>query len=126
MLVLQDRHQLPRPFGLLDQVGLVGQRVARLPVQGRQGTPGLFQELVHLQPDDLGRGQVAAGVFGGVLELVVPAAGVGAGTLVRIPVVEVTGQQAAARIRHAKGAVNEHFQLHLGTTLAYFLDFIQR
>ena len=125
VLVFQDRHQLARALRFLDQIGLVGQRMARLLVQGREGI-GLFQCLFKFQRDHLHRAQVAAGVFAGVFHFVVPAAGIGARALVRVAVIEVARQQATARIGDAQRAMHEYFQFHLRAALADFLDLVER
>ena len=64
--------------------------------------------------------------FGRAVGLVFPAAGVGAGALVGVAVVEVAGKQAAAGVGHAQRAVDEDFQLHVGAALADFFDFFER
>jgi hypothetical protein len=66
--LVQGRHQLARPLGLLDQVGTVGQRMARLLVQRRVAVVGLLQRLMGLQRHHLYRARVAAGVLGSVLD----------------------------------------------------------
>ena len=59
------------------------------------------------------------------VDVVLPAAGVGAGALVGVPVGHVSGQQAAAGIGDTQGAVNKDFQLYLGTPLADLRDLIE-
>ncbi|MNG90933.1 hypothetical protein D3C79_498390 [compost metagenome] len=58
--------------------------------------------------------------------LVLPAAGIGAGALVGIAFVDVTGKQAAAGIGHAQCAMHEDLQLHLWHLATDFRHFIQR
>ena len=70
----------------------------------------------HLLRNGFARGGVDVGVVRGV----VPAAGVGAGALVGVAVVEVAAEQAPARVRNAQRAVHKHFQLHVGAFLADF------
>src|SRR5690606_26371060 len=67
----------------------------------------------------------SVGVHVGVVRLVVPAAGVGAGALVGVAAVEVARQQAAARVGNTQRAVHEHFQLHVGAFLADLFDLIE-
>ncbi len=65
-------------------------------------------------------------VFIGAIHLVIPAAGIGAGALVRIAVVEVAGQQAASGIGDAQRAVDEYFEFDVRALLAYLFDLVQR
>ncbi len=65
-------------------------------------------------------------IFFTFVHLVLPAAGVGAGALVRITLVDVAGEQAAAGVGHAQSAVDEHFQLHLRHLHADLFDLVQR
>ncbi|MNC42888.1 hypothetical protein D3C75_917210 [compost metagenome] len=59
------------------------------------------------------------------MHLVLPAAGVGAGALVGVALVDVTGEQAAAGVGHAQRPVDEDFQLHLGHLHADLFDLVQ-
>ncbi|MNT14924.1 hypothetical protein D3C72_1499480 [compost metagenome] len=127
VLVFEYRHQLARALCFFNQIGLVGQRVARLLVQGgKRIVVGLGQRLMEFQRHHLHAAQVAAGVFGRIFHLVIPAAGIRARALVRVAVVEIAGQQAAARIGDAQGAVDEDFQFHFRAALADFLDLVER
>ena len=73
-----------------------------------------------------GGGDQVAGLVVAMLDFfVVPAAGVGAGALVGVAVVHVAGQQAAAGVGHAQGAVYKHFQFHRRNLFADFADFFQ-
>ncbi len=60
------------------------------------------------------------------LHLIFPAAGVGAGSLIGIAFIDVTGQQTAAGIGHAEGAVDKDFQLHLRHLLTNLRNLLQR
>ncbi|MNO90206.1 hypothetical protein D3C76_817110 [compost metagenome] len=60
------------------------------------------------------------------MHLVLPAAGVGAGALVGVALVDVTGEQAAAGVGHAQRPVDEDFQLHLGHLHADLFDLVER
>ena len=83
--------------------------------------------LLFKQPDCACRAvHVAAGIFLAGSYLVIPAAGVGAGALIRVAPVKVTGKQAAPRIGHAQGAVDKDFELDVRAFLADFGDFIER
>ncbi len=59
-------------------------------------------------------------------QIVLPATGVGAGTLVGVPVVHVAGQQTAPGVGNAERAVHKHLKLHLGAFAANVLDLLQR
>ncbi len=78
------------------------------------------------QPDLVRQMRIAAGVFSGGFHLVVPAAGVGAGALVRIAPVEVAGKQAAPGVGDAQRAVHEDFQFGIGAFLTDFGNFVER
>ena len=47
------------------------------------------------------------------LNVIFPAAGVGAGALVRVTLVDIAREQAAAGVGHAQRAMNEDFDLHI-------------
>ena len=92
-------------------------------------TVGLFQQnffrrhVLHFTAS--AGGYQVAGLVVFVLDLfVVPAAGVGAGALVGVPVVHVTRKQAATGIRHAQGAVYEDFKLHVRHPVADLANFV--
>ena len=71
-------------------------------------------------------GDQVAGLVVAVLDLlVVPAAGVGAGALVGIPVVHVAREQAATGVGHTQGAVYEDFQLHVRHPVPDLANLIQ-
>ena len=72
------------------------------------------------QPDIPGR------IRRGGLQLVIPAAGIGATALIRIAPVEVAGEQAAPGIGDTQGTMNEYFKFNIRTLLANLGDFIQR
>ncbi|MND71125.1 hypothetical protein D3C80_626450 [compost metagenome] len=69
---------------------------------------------------------VAGVILFAFFRLVLPAAGVGAGALVRIAFVDIAGQQAAAGVGHAQRTVDEDFQFHLRHLGADFGDLFQR
>src|SRR5574343_289123 len=62
----------------------------------------------------------------GCADFVVPAAGIGAGTLVRVAVIEVAGEQAAAGVGDAQRAMDEDFELDVRALLADFCDLVER
>ena len=65
-------------------------------------------------------------LLGWRMHLVVPAAGIGAGALVGITVVEVAGEQAAAGVGNAQGAMDEDFEFDVRALLADFGDLVER
>ena len=65
---------------------------------------------------------VADVVLFAFLDVVFPAAGVGAGTLVRVALVDIAGKQAAAGVGHAQRAVNEDFDFHIRHLSADLFD----
>lgn len=114
VLVLERRHVFTGTVGLLQQ----HQRIARLAesqgVVRAHGNGFLTVDyLAHV-------------IFLALVHLVLPAAGVGAGALVGVTLVDVTGEQAAARVGHAQGAVDEDFQLHLRHLHADLFDLVKR
>ncbi len=60
------------------------------------------------------------------MDLVVPAAGIGATALVGIAMVEVAREQAAPRVGNAQRAVHEDFELGVRAFLADLRDFVER
>ena len=100
MLVFLDRHQLAGALAFLEQPGFLF----------RSAVAGLH---------------VAARVRLGGVDLIIPAAGVGAGALVRIAPVEVAGEQAAAGIRDAQRAMHEDFEFDVRAFLTDFGDFVE-
>ena len=118
MFVFGDFHVFAGAVFFFEVIDAVSERVAL----ARVGETG---ERLRAE-DEVGRGDEFAFFFGGAVGFVFPAAGVGAGTLVGVAVVEVAGEQAAAGICHAQRAVDEDFQLHLRATLADFFDFFER
>ena len=99
MLVFLDRHQFSRTFLFLKQ-------------------PDFPRMCIKLY--------VAGGVFVRGLDLVVPAAGVGARSLVRVAMVEVAGKQAAPGVSDAQRAVHEDFEFDVRALLANFGNFVER
>ena len=61
--------------------------------------------------------------FDGVVDFVVPTAGIGAGALVGVTVVKIAGEQAAAGVGDTQCAVDEDFEFDVGAFLADFGDF---
>ncbi len=106
MLIFIGGHVLARSLRLLQQHG------ARL-------GGGFRFEALHGD-------QVAGFILFGLVGLVLPAAGIGAGALVGVAVIHVARQQAAAGIGNAQRAVNEDFQFHLRDPLADFFNLVQR
>ena len=103
VLVLEDRHHLPGSLTLLEQVYLVGR----------------FMPLLSLLRMTDSR------LSGGRVNLVLPATGVGSGTLIGVTMIEVTREQAAAGIGDAKRTVDENLEFHLRTGLPDLPDLIQ-
>ena len=66
---------------------------------------------------------VARIAFSGVVNFVVPTAGVGAGALIGVAVVEIAGEQATAGVGDTQCAVDEDFEFDVGALLADFSDF---
>ncbi len=119
VFVFGDFHVFAGAVFFFEVIDAVGERVALAGV-GEAG------ECLRAE-DKVGRGdEFAFFFFAGAVGFVFPAAGVGAGALVGVAVVEVAGEQAATGIRHAQRAVDEDFQLHLRATLADFFDFFER
>ena len=118
VFVFGDFHVFAGAVFFFEVIDAVGERVAF----ARVGESG---ERVRAE-DEVGRGdEFALFFFAAAVGFVFPAAGVGAGTLVGVAVVEVAGEQAAAGVGHAQRAVDEDFQLHVGATLADFFDFFE-
>src|SRR5690606_12148444 len=69
---------------------------------------------------------IAFGGLPGRLQIVFPAAGVGAGALVGIAVVEVARQQAAPGVGDAQGSMNEDLQFHVRALATDLLALLQR
>ena len=69
---------------------------------------------------------VAAGIGGRIVHLEIPAAGICARPLVGIAMIEVPGEQAAARVGDAKRAMNEHLEFGVGAFLTDFRDLFER
>ena len=103
VLVFVDRHQLAGPLFFLEQPAA-----------------GVRRGLVPASVD------VAGGILLAGMEPVVPAARVGAAALVRVAMVEVAREQAAARIGDAQRAMDEDFELDVGALLADFGDLVER
>ncbi len=91
-----------------------GHRLIRLVVLG--------DELHRLRQ----RLDIALGGFDRGLHVVLPAAGVGAGALVGVAVVEVAGQQAAPGVGDTERAVDEYFKAHVRAALTDFFNLFQR
>jgi len=70
--------------------------------------------------------RLTVGTAIGSTQFVIPAAGIGAAALIRVAVIEVAGEQAAARVGDAQRAVDEDFEFDVGATLADFGDFVER
>ena len=119
VFVFGDFHVFAGAVFFFEVVNAVGEGVALT----RIGEPG---ERVRAEDEVGGGDEFALFFFRAAVGFVFPAAGVGAGALVGVAVVEVAGEQAAARVGHAQRAVDEDFQLHVGATLADFFDFFQR
>ena len=119
VFVFGDFHVFAGAVFFFEVIDAVGERVAFAHV----GDAG---ERVRAEDEVGGGDEFALFFFGRAVGLVFPAAGVGAGALVGVAVVEVAGKQAAAGVGHAQRAVDEDFQLHVGAALADFFDFFER
>ena len=119
VLVFGDFHVFAGAVFFFEVIDAVGERVAFAHV----GNAG---ERVRTEDEVGGGDEFAFFLFGRAVGFVFPAAGVGAGALVGVAVVEVAGEQAAPGIGHAQRAVNEDFQFHFRAALADFFDFFER
>ena len=119
VFVFGDFHVFAGAVFFFEVIDAVGERVAFAHV-------GNARERVRTEDEVGGGDEFAFFLFGAAVGFVFPAAGVGAGALVGVAVVEVAGEQAAPGIGHAQRAVNEDFQLHVGAALADFFDFFER
>ncbi|MPM95241.1 hypothetical protein SDC9_142395 [bioreactor metagenome] len=128
VLVFHDGHELAGAAHFLNHEDLLGLGVAFAVAAGAgEHRVGLFARFLEVEAVIHGLCQCFAGVgvHGGIVCLVFPAAGVGAGALVGVAAVEVTRQQAAARIGNTQRAVHEDFDLHVGAFLADLLNLVQ-
>ena len=119
VFVFGDFHVFAGAVFFFEVVDAIGKRVAFAHV----GDAG---ERVRTEDEVGGGDEFAFFLFGAAVGFVFPAAGVGAGALVGVAVVEIAGEQAAAGVGHAQRAVDEDFQLHVGAALADFFDFFER
>ena len=60
------------------------------------------------------------------MNLVIPATGIGAGTLIGVAVIKIAREQTAAGIGNAECAVDKDLQFHIGTALTNIFNFVQR
>ena len=124
VLVLIGGHQFARTVLLLEQEDrrLVGTVAVHIALDPRRAVRG-----PDLGGPDGGthRHDVAGLGFPGLVGVVLPAAGIGAGALVGIPVIHIAGQQAPARVGDAQGPVDEDLDLHIGALVANLADFLQ-
>ena len=94
VLVFHNRHHFARAVGLFNQENFVGVGMAFLTVDAFKVLVGFFLSFFKVEAlQKLGITRVA---FDGVVDLVVPTAGVSAGALVGVAVVEIAGEQATA------------------------------
>jgi hypothetical protein len=121
VLVFHNRHHFARAVGLFNQENFVSVWVAFLTIDAFKVLVGFF--LGFFKVETLQKLGIACIAFSGVVNLVIPTAGVGAGALVGIAVVEVAGEQAAAGVGDTQCAVNEDFEFDVGAFLADFGDF---
>ena len=141
VLILEDRHQLTGACGILDQGRELilplyptgrGRAVARA-ATARCDQPALAAPLARC-PDTaggmgrgrVGRHQVAGLVVGRRHGVVLPAAGVGAGTLVGVAVIEIAREQAASGVGDAQGTVHEGLDLEIGALGTDLGDLLER
>jgi hypothetical protein len=98
VLILADFHQLTGSAPLLDQIGVFGERMTRHLACAGQRRTSVRHSTAEVEVNLL---QLAGAIGAAAMQLVVPAAGIGASALVGIAMVEITGQQAAARVGNA-------------------------
>ena len=115
VLVLKGGHVLAWTFGFLNHKDFIGRRA-----DAEGGLHGLHRDRLIFVDD------VTDVVLFAFRHVVFPAAGVGAGPLVRVALVDIPGEQAAAGVGHAQRAVDENLDLHLRHLAANLFDFIQR
>ena len=84
---------------------------------------GIIQGVVEVKVDGL-HIAIVAGVAG-IVNLVIPATGIGTGALVGVAVVEVARQQAAPGVGNAQRAMDKHFDFHVRAFLTDFRHFVQ-
>ena len=87
---------------------------------GTEGRLNVFHRNRFLLVDD-----ITDHILFAFLDFIFPAAGIGAGTLVRVTFVDITGEQAAAGVGHAQCTVNKHFQLNFRYIFADIGDFFE-
>ncbi|MND93762.1 hypothetical protein D3C80_859570 [compost metagenome] len=115
VFVFERRHVLARTLGFFNHKHAVGRRAhaQRWLNVFHWNRFVLMHDITHI-------------IFFAFLDVIFPATGVGAGALIRISFVDVTRQQAAARIGHAQRAVNEDFKLHFRDLSTDFFDLFER
>ena len=121
VFIFHNRHHFARAVGLFNQENFVGVGMAFLTVDAFKVLVGFF--LGFFKVETLQKLGIACIAFSGVVNLVVPTAGVGAGALVGVAMVEIAGEQAAAGVGDTQCAVNEDFEFDVGAFLADFGDF---
>ncbi len=98
VFVFHNRHHLARTVGFFNQKTFVGvQGMAFLTVDAFKVLVGFF--LGFFKVETLQKLGIARIVFRGVVDFVVPTAGVGAGVLIGVAVVEVGGRVGNGRGR---------------------------
>jgi len=98
MLVFHHRHQLPRSLAFLDQINLIGCRVTFYGSVAERNGFSRLECFIEIKVDFLWQFDIATGIFFSGLDLVIPAAGIGAGTLIGVAMVEIAGQQASSGV----------------------------
>ena len=115
VLIFEGGHVLARTFGFLDHKDFIGRRA-----NAEGWLHGLHRNRLIFVND------IADVVLFTFRHVVFPAAGVGAGSLIRVALVDIPGEQAAAGVGHAQRAVDENLNFHLRHLAADLFDFIQR
>ena len=121
MFILHDRHQFARAIFLLEKVDLIGQRMSDLIAHG-----GVSAVQIPQGEGELAGYIISLRVFDRRLDIVFPAAGVGAGALIGIPMVEIPGQKAAAGVSNAERAMDEDLKFHLRARIPNFCNLLER
>ena len=115
VLIFKRGHILARTLGLFDHkhfVGWCADTQRRLNILHRNRLVLVYD--------------VANIIFFPFLDVVLPAAGVGAGALVRVALVDIAREQAATGVGHAQRAVNEDLYLHIWHLIADLFNLFQR
>jgi hypothetical protein len=123
VLIFEHRHQFARAVFLFEKVNFISERMAHLIPAVRAVEAAI--EIRKTQSEGA-RGVVSFRRLSGCLKIIFPAAGVSAGTLIRVPVVKVPRKEAASGVGDAERSMNENLKLHVWTFLTNLRDLIER